>query len=823
MRTWTRWLLGLITGAMLLVPMVFASVTTTQTALHLPRSTPPTLTQALERATGLTPAPTSSMRILEHHWEADSVLLLPEPTARVLGELGVHVRFLPLYSTRTAVVTSPSCHAQTLADLAAPTCPVTMARGDSGLSFAAFARALADAMSTEGSIDEVGAATSHIRAIRTVGGTFTFAEPEDMVRDWEGGRGILVLPEEWVPELLRADPTLSVHLSREAETTMGLLAGSGVDVDALTLRLEAEGIRPIAEPGEVDTSLTYSFLQEAQAATNLLTGEGATSTVLDVTLSYGLVALALTLWALSLYWRIAAPNLRMLVLLAVFFLLLWCVLRLLRFTAPVSVEVAVWLLTFVPMIGSVTVAAFISLSLLDERAHRLNRILFPLITAVSALMALLVLTTGFHGLVLKIPADRTALDTLDFGVAYPAFITWLTALGLTAWGLLIYNAGSRRKWVGIVLQLGLLGLIFGFWTNLVVDGHQPPIELNLVAIVMMALIWEIALRTGQIPTSGRYRLAFEHSLVPARLVDPAGHLLAQTAADPSLWDDNDTAGRVHHRIDLKAASLEWLADLSSLEKLRAEVDASHRMLRERLDWLECRGELAVLSRELARRTKVLNALDAVAGPCIERASNHGAALPTAGPAERARLLRLTAVDLAHAKQAGRLLLDALDSSRAPAHLVAEDGWLPRAELLHSMNLILTDFTCATHVAALIPLGQVSSGWVRATDAIDTLEFLHLLLRACAQPDGAEVLVHMSSTSTGHCLRALVETTGENLSLPSWFAPELGTAFPRATVLIDEASAHLRVDFSSVGADGSQGLADTGSGAGDTLQAGEAPC
>ena len=184
--------------------------------------------------------------------------------------------------------------------------------------------------------------------------------------------------------------------------------------------------------------------------------------------------------------------------------------------------------------------------------------------------------------------------------------------------------------------------------------------MTLFALVLVLAAAEASIRSGKIPTARNYRTAFTHSCLPAQILDKNRRILASTQGDNTRRHPNTrTKNPAHMRAcehEIPSGTLLWYIDHCEIAQLQARLDRTRTRLIRSHDALAQQHANPEVRKELARRTSILNAFDAIAAPMIDRVRVLGEELPQATATRRARILRMISVDLAYIKYVGPLLL-----------------------------------------------------------------------------------------------------------------------------------------------------------------------
>lgn len=642
MRPWQQVLLALVLACSLILPPLFAPRTPPGT-IAVPREAPALLAQALEEASGRELLRIDHRRILEKTLAEDTAILIDAPTLESLRASGPSLRFEPLALTRPVILTLGQCDASSAERLAASPCRIGIARGDRGLSLAALVSLLAPPGADPGDSEtalEVLRDFAAREAPTDVGG---YSDLEKLLTP--GTRdAILILPREWAILLRRDHPeTTWVEMPGPKRTCLIGIASreeSALDRSALTAALpeatetddEAGAPGGTPAPGASATIDEQPFrveeLHAADAAAEAF-AEDRPSTRSNPLSSghvlYTLALLGVIGWGASLYWRIAVPRLRGLLVLQAVLLAQYALLRLLRLSAPAEAEVVVWILYYVPLLTMPTAMLAFAVESDETIAVPIRRRIEALSIIISLAFLVLVSTTTLHGLVFDFPAGFSRGDPYTIGIGRSLIFGWIIAESLLTWVLLVRIArrGGGRAALGIefILLVVLSVLTPGeCWSTQTRD-----IESALILIIAVVTFCEITVRTGFIPTARKYREGFVHFGLPARIEDSEGRILVRTRSLEALADAPRRSVS-EGALAVPGGRLVWEIDVSELESLRERLSTTRARLVRSREMIARQADLEGLEGELAHRNRVLNAYDRLSEPALARISALGGSM-----------------------------------------------------------------------------------------------------------------------------------------------------------------------------------------------------
>ncbi len=452
-------------------------------------------------------------------------------------------------------------------------------------------------------------------------------------------------------------------------------------------------------------------------------------------LAHTLLALIIVIWTMSAYWRITAPRPRSLLITQGIVLLDWTILDTLRLDASAQFELALRFATYVPILMTPTVMLALASTVEETKPpKRIRR------------------TKGAAGGGSPLLFARAALP---FGTV---------ALAVLVLGALVL--GVVAHWLG---------------------SACVSFETTLFALVLVLAAAEASIRSGKIPKAHGYRKAFTHSCLPAQILDENRRVIAATQGDNTRRGHHNTRAKnlAHMRAcehEISSGTLRWYIDHSEIAQLQARLDRTRTRLIRSHDALTRQHANPEVRKELARRTSILNAFDAIAEPMIERVRVLGEELPQATATRRARILRMISVDLAYIKYVGPLLLGTVQ-----AEDTRHGSRLPDVE--RALTRMCENLSADTHLCALVPLGRWDSGWVRSEVALAGMDFAHRVLWCCAERDGAEILIRVGIDEGGLDFLVMLETEG---LMPLECLEEITGAFPSAAITIEDDRVRIRL-------------------------------
>lgn len=471
-------------------------------------------------------------------------------------------------------------------------------------------------------------------------------------------------------------------------------------------------------------------------------------------LAHTLLALIIVTWTMSAYWRITDPRPRSLLITQGIVLLDWTILDMLRLDASAQLELALRLASYVPIL--MTPIVMLALVCAVQETNPLKRPRWERgATGVGSLLRFGPLTP--------------ALTAPSLGaLVRAALVLGAVALGAIAQGAVALGSVTQGPFVS--------------WAA----STCASCEMTLFALVLVLAAAEASIRSGKIPTARNYRTAFTHSCLPVQILDKNRRVLASTQGDNTRRHHNTrTKNPAHMRAcehEIPSGTLLWYIDHCEIAQLQARLDRTRTRLIRSHDTLARQHANPEVRKELARRTSILNAFDAIADPMIDRVRVLGEELPQATATRRARILRMISVDLAYIKYVGPLLLGTVQ-----AEDTRHGSRLPDVE--KALTRMCENLSADTHLCALVPLCRWDSGWVRSEVALAGMDFAHRVLWCCAERDGAEILIRVGIDEGGLDFLVMLETEGP---MPLECLEDITGVFPSAAITIEDDRVRIRL-------------------------------
>lgn len=353
------------------------------------------------------------------------------------------------------------------------------------------------------------------------------------------------------------------------------------------------------------------------------------------------ILVALLVSSIAIFWtgtvsqRILRRDIRRTAVLAGWLVVGWSLLRLLKYQM-----FEICLLTRLCWYGYYVFQLALPLAMLRladivDKPENAKRLLRPIWWPMAAyiLSVLLVFTNDLHQLVFRFDLSGDWSHNYQYGPGY--FVVLLISLVfLMAAIVLLFRKSRHSRYLGarvfpVLFIAAILSYIMGYLFNIPLFRDS---DYTITICVLAMLFFESFLHTGMIPVNVRYGPLFAAAPLNLQLLDEEGQtVLAANGASPipkSVWRrlradmsrpllrDRDT---LLHAAPIRGGMVVWQEDISALNRVRQELQASsarleatNALLREegeakrRLLAAEAKAELYdELEQEIPRRVSVL--------------------------------------------------------------------------------------------------------------------------------------------------------------------------------------------------------------------------
>ena len=334
-------------------------------------------------------------------------------------------------------------------------------------------------------------------------------------------------------------------------------------------------------------------------------------------------------WCLSIRRRILNTSIRKMLLTVGGLLLLWQLVRIIKFDYVIVTEPIgryCWYSYYIAMILVPLIGVFVVDHIGKPEGYRSPvwmRYLF-----IPALLLLgTVFTNDLHQLVFTFPNGFEAYNSgYGYGFMYIPVMAWFFVLALFfVIGLLVKSRvpGSKR-FQTMPLLIAVFGM--GFWT-LYSLGY---IECDLTAVdsLIIIMMLEGAIQSGLIPSNMNYRELFAKSTIAAQIVDGQGKIHYTSANAVPLENDVmekakhasvDLGDTVLHSLSIHGGYIFWQDDVKAIRDLAAHLREANDMLGERYDLMKAEVELRERRTQAEEKSRLYDRIAREIAPQLNKA------------------------------------------------------------------------------------------------------------------------------------------------------------------------------------------------------------
>lgn len=473
-------------------------------------------------------------------------------------------------------------------------------------------------------------------------------------------------------------------------------------------------------------------------------------------------------WGISVHRRLLPSELRRYPVLSVFLMVLWMLLRVLRYRlAPggTPLDRLSWYAYYIPQSLLPLLFFFSALCVRMPESYRPARA-WRLLLIPAALLILVMLTNDLHELAFRFPAGPGPTEVYSRGPAYYAVIVWNAGLFLGAVALISakvrLSPARRRLWQVLIWLAGYaayLGLLVAVESLLPAGARiRLPYQYPEISCFTMIAVWESCIRTHLIPSNTEYPYFFAHASVAAQIVDDRGQAvfraedapvltarqMAAAAEGPVLLDrDTRLSGRAIH-----GGHVYWTDSLADLNRRRDELAAVGVILSEEMNLLSAENRLRRREAHIRERTAIYESVADAVQPQLDRLHDLFSGAATDGPDARRRLAE-ACVYGAYIKRRANLVLLAADTDDIPAGELT----LCVRESLSYLRLCGADCALTEELAGALP----------AREALVVYDFLEWAVERSLP--GLRALLVRLGTDGGLSARILLEAEPAGIDAP----------------------------------------------------------
>ena len=327
---------------------------------------------------------------------------------------------------------------------------------------------------------------------------------------------------------------------------------------------------------------------------------------LRITAVFGIYTGIIIAWGVSMRRRIVHRQQRRYLLLSVFVMLFWILLRTLKnyvFIPELPLCRIFWYMYYIALLLLPLLGLFAALWIGRAEDRPPSRWYFLLWLPALALMAG-VLTNDLHQRAFWFPGGLEQwTGTYFHGALYYGVVIWTTLLVLAM--LITLSRRSRVPAVRVRIWQPLVFVLIGLaYTALYIFVPAINVEFIEVSAMFCALyigIWESCIQTGLIPSNTRYRELFSASTIGTQIVDQSytvcyasdrapelpASLLRRTERAPVLLDENTYL----RSMAITGGHALWLDDVGPVSRMLTVLQETQAHLAGRNDLLQ--AELAI--------------------------------------------------------------------------------------------------------------------------------------------------------------------------------------------------------------------------------------
>ncbi|MBR5720957.1 MAG: hypothetical protein IKX78_00575 [Clostridia bacterium] len=270
-----------------------------------------------------------------------------------------------------------------------------------------------------------------------------------------------------------------------------------------------------------------------------------------------------------------------------------------------------WYFYYVPILLLPLFLLCIALLVPPKKSARVTRIWY-LMSALTALLIVLVLTNDIHQLVFRFEKDFLNWDNdYSHGFLFYVIMFWQYALYVAAIIILLVKCrvSSSRKHAWLILIPFVLGIVMNV---LLITGKMPKIngayifEFPETLICTAAATLECCILLGLIPTNMDYGKLFRNFSISAQITDGKGNPVYVSAAASPLTkeqfslNDGERVGEhtVLHKMKIPGGFGFWQDDMTELDRLNEELADAKEELSQEAELTRLRSELKEKQKKL---------------------------------------------------------------------------------------------------------------------------------------------------------------------------------------------------------------------------------
>lgn len=442
-----------------------------------------------------------------------------------------------------------------------------------------------------------------------------------------------------------------------------------------------------------------------------------------------LYLLLFSLWGYSLDRRIIQPQTLHWLRLTAALMLLWLILRTLKYEFVTDLTVAryIWYLYYLPMLFIPLLGVYIALSLGKSEKFRLTGRIGAL-AIIPAVLFLLVITNDLHQQVFAFSSGVPGgPDNYGYshGIFYFCSLGWMVACMIFSLALLLKKSrvpsGSKKRIRPFVIAC--ITVLYGL---LYLSG-LPAIrrwfgDMNVMFCLLYAAIYESCIRCRMIPSNTGYVELFEATTLAACIADRSGNIVLRSrAAGEGMVCPREGVPLIRpNGIRISSAPISggyavWQDNVRPLTELRARLSENKTKINSNKEKLREAYIIQKKLLELTEKNRIYDELEARYGDQITRVGQLLRQCQGAAPEEIQSALKRILLLGTYIKRSANLYF-----------LSQEYELLPQQELRLTIDEAVRVITvCGTECSVVYH----TTGPMRATEVARLLDLLKVVTEA----------------------------------------------------------------------------------------------
>ena len=366
-----------------------------------------------------------------------------------------------------------------------------------------------------------------------------------------------------------------------------------------------------------------------------------------------LYLLLFVLWFFSLDRRIIQPQTLHCLRLTAALMLLWLILRTLKYEFVTDLTVAryIWYLYYLPMLFIPLLGVYIALSLGKSEKFRLTGRIGAL-AIIPAVLFLLVITNDLHQQMFAfssgVPGEPDNYS-YSYGPVYFCYLGWTVTCMFFSLILLLKKSRvpcSKKKRLAPFV-IGCATVLYGI---LYLSG-LPAVrwwfgDMNVMFCLLFAAIYESCIRCRMIQSNTGYVELFEATTLAACIADSSGNIVLRShaACDDIACPEEGTQVFRPDGIRISSAPISggyavWQDNVRPLTELRAKLSENKAIIKNNKEKLQEAYLIQKKLYELTEKNRIYDELEARYGKQINRIGQLLKQCEDAEPAEVRNLLK----------------------------------------------------------------------------------------------------------------------------------------------------------------------------------------